>query len=178
MYHFARLKEGRVLDVGSKGAPYIRQVPHTQYLRLDITEETRPDICCDIHKLDGPPGTFDTVIAIEILEHLYDPQRALDRMLYVLKPGGVCIASTRFLYRYHPDPRDYYRFTWDSLEYLFRHFSYAEVCHHGSRVQALWEMINAGGPTRVLLNLLNPLISRFEFQQTRFPLGFVIYARK
>ena len=106
------------------------------------------------------------------------PQRAIDRVLHVLKPGGVCIASTRFLYRYHPDPKDYYRFTWDSLEYLFHRFSHVEVHHHGSRVQAIWEMINAGGRSRVLLNILNPFFALFEFQQTRFPLGFVIYAQK
>ena len=96
----------------------------------------------------------------------------------MLKPGGVCIASTRFLYRYHPDPKDYYRFTWDSLEYLFRQFRHVEVHHHGNRAQALWEMINAGGRSRVLLNVLNPIFALFEFQHTRFPLGFVIYARK
>ena len=72
------------------------------------------------------------------------------------------------------DPKDYYRFTWDSLEYLFRRFSHVEVHHHGSRVQAIWEMINAGGRSRVLLNILNPFFALFEFQQTRFPLGFVI----
>ena len=176
--HFARLKTGHVLDVGAKGAPYLRQIPHAHYLRLDITETTNPDICCDIHSFEWESDSFDTVIAIEILEHLYDPQRAIDRVLHVLKPGGVCIASTRFLYRYHPDPKDYYRFTWDSLEYLFRRFSHVEVHHHGSRVQAIWEMINAGGRSRVLLNILNPFFALFEFQQTRFPLGFVIYAQK
>ena len=122
--------------------------------------------------------TAPTPTAKRRIVNLYDPQRAIDRVLHVLKPGGVCIASTRFLYRYHPDPKDYYRFTWDSLEYLFRRFSHVEVHHHGSRVQAIWEMINAGGRSRVLLNILNPFFALFEFQQTRFPLGFVIYAQK
>ena len=115
---------------------------------------------------------------MEVLEHLYDPQLALDRVWHVLRPGGICIALTRFLYRYHPDPHDYYRFTWDSLEHLFRKFEHVEVHHHGNRLQAIWEMINAGGRSRVLLNVLNPLVASLESQQTRFPLGFVIYARK
>ncbi len=176
--HFARLRKGRVLDEGAKAAPYIDQVPHTEYLRLDVDAEKKPDILCDIHELQWKADSFDSVIAIEVLEHLYDPQRALDRILHVLKPGGACIVSTRFLYRYHPDPHDYYRFTWDSLEHLFRRFSLVEVHHHGSRPQAIWEMLNAGGRLRVLLNLLNPLVARLEFRQTRFPLGFVVYAQK
>jgi len=90
----------------------------------------------------------------------------------------VCLLSTRFLYRYHPDPEDHYRFTRDSLRYLFRTWSRFEVEHHGNRLQVLWEMINAGGRTRVVLNVLNPLIARFESRSTRFPLGFVVRAVK
>ena len=86
--------------------------------------------------------------------------------------------STRFLYRYHPDPEDHYRFTQDSLQYLFRHFNGVEVHHHGNRAQVIWELLNAGGRSRVVLNLLNPLFARFESEHTRFPLGYVVWARK
>ena len=176
--HFSRLKLGIVLDVGAKGAPYERYVPASRCLRLDVDESKAPDICCDLHELEWPADYFDTVIAIEILEHLYDPRRAVDQIFHVLKPDGVCILSTRFLYRYHPDPQDHYRFTWDSLQHLFRKFRHVEVYHHGNRIQVLWEMINAGGRTRVVLNLLNPLIAQLNTRRTRFPLGFVVYAEK
>ena len=53
-----------------------------------------------------------------------------------------------------------------------------EVFHHGNRAQVIWETINAGGRSRVLLNLLNPLVARLESTRTRFPLGFVVSARK
>jgi ubiquinone/menaquinone biosynthesis C-methylase UbiE len=175
---FRRLRPGVVLDVGAKAAPYRQHVPADRYLRLDIDPSRQPDICCDVHELKWESDFFDTVLAIEILEHLYDPQRAVDQIRRVLKPGGVCILSTRFFFRYHPDPQDYYRFTWDSLSYLFRDFHDVEVHHHGNRAQVLWETINAGGRTRVLLNLFNPLVARLESARTKFPLGFVVYARK
>ena len=176
--HFRRLKPGTVLDVGAKGSPYERCIPHTRYMRLDKDNSKGPDICCDLHELEWSADYFDTVIALEILEHLYDPQRAIDRIFHILKPGGVCILSTRFFYRYHPDPEDHYRFTWDSLGYLFRKFRHVEVHHHGSRIQVLWEIINAGGRTQVLLNLLNPLVAQLKSERTRFSLGFVVYAEK
>lgn len=175
---FARLQPGVVLDVGAKAAPYRAQVPADRYLRLDIDPAKGPDICCDVHELVWQSDYFDTIIAIEILEHLYDPQRAIDRLFDVLKPGGVCILSTRFFFRYHPDPEDHYRFTWDSLRYLFRRFEHVEVHHHGNRAQVLWEIINAGGRSRVVLNLLNPLVAQLSSSRTKFPLGFVVYARK
>ncbi len=175
---FARLQPGAVLDVGSKAAPYREMVPARTYLRLDVDPAKGPDICCDLHELLWTGEPFDAVIAIEVLEHLYDPQRAIDRIHAVLKDGGVCILSTRFFFRYHPDPEDHYRFTWDSLRYLFRHFSHVEVHHHGNRAQVLWEVINAGGRGRVVLNLFNPLIAQFHSSRTKFPLGFVVFARK
>ena len=175
---FLRLTPGVVLDVGAKAAPYEQYVRAERYLRLDIDSRKKPDICCDLHELEWSGDPFDTVIAIEVLEHLYDPQRAIDRIYRVLKPGGICILSTRFMYRYHPDPQDHYRFTWDSLKHLFRNFRHVEVIHHGNKLQVLWEIINAGGRSRVVLNLLNPLIARVSSTRTKFPLGFVVYAQK
>lgn len=44
--------------------------------------------------------------------------------------------------------------------------------------QVIWEILDAGGRSRVLLNLLHPLVARLESTRTRFPLGFVVWARK
>ena len=44
--------------------------------------------------------------------------------------------------------------------------------------QVIWEILDAGGRRRVLLNLLHPLVARLESTRTRFPLGFVVWARK
>ena len=52
------------------------------------------------------------------------------------------------------------------------------MIHHGNRLQVIWEIINAGGRSRVVLNLLNPLIASFSSSRTKFPLGFVVYAEK
>jgi SAM-dependent methyltransferase len=175
---FQRLGSGVVLDVGAKAAPYAGYVRALRYVRLDIDPAKTPDICCDLHDLEWLGDPFDAVLAIEVLEHLYDPQRAIDRIYGVLKPGGVCILSTRFMYRYHPDPQDHYRFTWDSLKHLFRNFRHVEVIPHGNRLQVIWEILNAGGRSRVVLNLLNPLIASFSSHSTKFPLGFVVYAQK
>lgn len=176
--HFRRLPGGRVLDVGAKSAPYRDLIPHDSYLTLDLDASRQPDIHADVHDLEWDGEPFDAVLALEVLEHLREPATAVERLRRVLRDGGVCLLSTRFLYRYHPDPEDHYRFTRDSLEYLFRAWSRVEVEHHGNRLQVIWEMVNAGGRTRVVLNLLNPLIARFESRSTRFPLGFVVRAER
>lgn len=174
---FARLQPGVVLDVGSKVSPYKASIPHTRYVRLDISPKSNPDLCCDIQDIRAEANSFDTVIATEVLEHVLDPQKAVEEIRRVLKPGGVCILTTRFFYRYHPDPHDYWRFTWDSLSHLFREYSTTEVLHHGNRLHTLCTAFDHGS-TKLLARLVSPLVARVHVAKTRFPLGYVVYAIK
>ncbi|OQB19193.1 MAG: hypothetical protein BWY14_00550 [Parcubacteria group bacterium ADurb.Bin192] len=174
---FKRLNAGLVLDVGSKKSPYRNQIPATKYLRLDIDPKSNPDICGDIHAIPMEDNYFDTVIASEVLEHVQEPRKAVSEMHRILKPGGVCILSTRFIMPYHPDPQDYYRFSWDALRDLFKNFSQVEVHHHDNRLQCIWFFMTLSW-ARVILNIFNPIIARIHFMNTRCPLGFVVYAKK
>jgi SAM-dependent methyltransferase len=174
---FTRIKPGIVLDVGSKHSPYKKYISFKKYMRLDIDNRTQPEICSDLQNVEWESNYFDTIIATEVLEHIREPQKAIDEIYRLLKPGGVCILSTRFIHPYHPDPKDYYRFTWDSLDYFFRKFSKTEINHHGNRFQSLWQII-CSGKIAIVLNIFNPIFSRVHFKKTRCPCGFVVYAIK
>jgi SAM-dependent methyltransferase len=45
--------------------------------------------CGDATKLPFPDGTFDRIIASEVLEHIADDVAALDELTRVLRPGGT-----------------------------------------------------------------------------------------
>jgi ubiquinone/menaquinone biosynthesis C-methylase UbiE len=47
----------------------------------------------DVHHLDFADGTFDYLLAAEVLEHLPDPRRALKELQRVVKAGGYLIIS-------------------------------------------------------------------------------------
>lgn len=51
----------------------------------------------DAHSLDYGDNTFDTVVCLEVLEHLHDYRKALDEIRRVLKPGGKLIASIPYV---------------------------------------------------------------------------------
>lgn len=172
-----KLKPGVVLDVGSKHSPYLDSIRSKKYLRLDISSASEPDIVGDIHDSKLKSGYFDYVLATEVLEHLHDPQRAISEIYRLLKKGGKCICSTRFIYHYHPDPYDYFRFTKDSLDYLFRKYSRVEIIPHGNRLQALWQIASSAGLSPIM-NPFTPLVARINFPDPHFPLGFVIVAVK
>jgi len=175
----ADLPQGRVLDVGAKDAHYRRFIPQTGYTTLDIRPTGATDLCCDLHDISLKPDTFDTVIALEVLEHLYEPQRAVNEIHRVLRKGGVFVGTTRFICRYHPDPHDYYRFTSDGLKHLFAAFLPVRVVPHGNGLQAVWHIVNNDyRRLRVLLNIFNPWVARINFTSSGFPLGFVVRATK
>ncbi|HEY9720576.1 MAG TPA: class I SAM-dependent methyltransferase [Oscillatoriaceae cyanobacterium] len=47
----------------------------------------------DVTRLELPDGTFDAVVAGEVLEHLEDDARAAAEFFRVLRPGGWCLVS-------------------------------------------------------------------------------------
>jgi SAM-dependent methyltransferase len=103
--------------------------------RLDI--ET---VWADIEdELPFPDGTFDVVVAGEVLEHLADPALAVEHVRRVLKPGGRFVGSVpnafrlksrlRVLAGRHPetDPTHLQLFSPEALRLLLGSFQDVEV---------------------------------------------------
>lgn len=172
---FRRLTPGFVLDVGGRHSPYKGRMPSTKYHVLDTNPEFKPDLLGDIHHLKAKAEIYDTILATELLEHCYDPKQAVHEMHRILKKGGVCIASAPFIFPYHRDysMKDYYRYTRDGMEELFKDFSRVEVIPVGYFSTTLWTLV----ATRFrFLHRLNPILFRIRFGN--MPSGHVVWAVK
>jgi len=109
---------GRVLDVGA-GDRWIQAhlAPGADYVALDSAAtgrqmyRARPDVFADAARLPFADACFDGVVCLEVLEHVRDPQRVLEEIARVLRPGGRAWLSMPFLYPIHDAPHDYQRFT-------------------------------------------------------------------
>lgn len=176
-----RYVKGSVLEVGPKRHPlqsYAR-VKMNNYASLDIDAKVFPTYVADIHntKIDV---RFDTVVALEVLEHLERPWDAVEEIHRLLRGGGVAILSTRFIHPYHGEPHDYYRFTEYALRDLFSGFSRVHIIVQGSWLCVLWDTLSATLLT-CWLRAFNPLIAFFcgsGSRRTRHPLGFIIIAKR
>ncbi len=90
-----------------------------------------------------PPGSFDTVIATDVIEHLHDPYEFLRSSARILKEDGKLIVGVPFLYWVHEAPHDYFRYTRYALEKMTS----------DSGLQ-LVELYPFGGPLEVLFDLV------------------------
>lgn len=99
------------------------------YKILDPVPDYNPDIVGDIHNLPFTNNSQEAIICIAVLEHVQNPIKAVEEMYRVLKPGGYCFVYVPFLYCYHAMPGyygDYWRFSKDTINYLFSKFSSLE----------------------------------------------------
>lgn len=67
-------------------------------------------------KIPSQSDTFDSILLADVLEHLYDPQHAINEISRVLKPNGNVIIVVPFMYWLHEEPHDYFRFTEHALK--------------------------------------------------------------
>lgn len=103
----------RVVDLGCGGGELLdeiaRRFPAARLSGLDLSpgqvaanRERRPEIDWEVVDLESPrpldpalAGTFDAVVALEVIEHLADPARFLEQALALARPGGRLVLSTQ-----------------------------------------------------------------------------------
>lgn len=117
---------GVVLDVGC-GNGWVRSImPETvRYLGVDypatiaLGYEGKPDILADATALPLPDMSVDTVLLLDVLEHIDNPEKAVAETARILRQGGACLVQVPFLYPLHDEPHDYQRWTAHGLKKLF-----------------------------------------------------------
>lgn len=109
---------GVVLDIGC-GDRWVEKClpPGCAYIGLDylVTGRdmygSRPDVYGDASVLPIADDSVDTVVILDVVEHLARPREALGEIVRVLRPDGRLLLTMPFLYPIHDAPHDYQRFT-------------------------------------------------------------------
>ncbi len=89
---------GLVVDVGCGNGRYLRRIaadrPDLRVLGLDLSPGMRPPAVADAQCLPLRDASAGAVLAMHMLYHVPDIDRAIAEMARVLRPDGVLIAAT------------------------------------------------------------------------------------
>jgi SAM-dependent methyltransferase len=175
--------EGRVLVIGAGLEPYRDRLSSaTVVVVTDASGQgSAIDAIADAHALPFGNDHFDGVVAIEVFEHLKNPNCAGREMYRVLRAGGVALLSTPFMFRVHGDPYDFNRFTESGLRELLKEFRRIEVQGLGGRRHVFSDLITTLGRPWAALRIFNHLLASRMFGDSPSadcPSGFVVKAVK
>jgi SAM-dependent methyltransferase len=187
---------GTIYDIGTssrfaKEIGFLKDViDPLRYRAIGFNPDLSIEAPCDAHGnicdlVEIPTGTIDSIVCLEVLEHVADdPQRAVNELFRILRPGGTCILSTPYLTSYHGkrEPSlggliqlgmhedsshegygDFWRFTHEGLAFMFMRagFSSIEVWPTDGPLLCRLEIMNLA---RLLLQLpgFKALIERLD----------------
>jgi SAM-dependent methyltransferase len=115
-----------IYDIGAKDARtryFNRRPPGAKIICTDIQPGPGVDIVADAQSMPQiPSDSADCVFLVSVLQYIPSPERAIDEVFRILRPGGILYVSVPFIFYYHDDPVDFYRFSLPGLELLCSRF--------------------------------------------------------
>ncbi|MFY0599380.1 MAG: class I SAM-dependent methyltransferase [Cyclobacteriaceae bacterium] len=116
--------KGILLDIGCGSKPfhYLTKNSVSEHVGLeheDTRNTDKADIWGSAYDIPIEDNFFDTVLCTDVLEHLEEPDKALNESCRVLKKGAYAIYTLPFFWHIHEEPRDFFRYSKYGLKYLF-----------------------------------------------------------
>ncbi len=190
---------GRVLDLGgSKTSAYQKLFQGSYTLTtINFDEKAKPDVRHNLEKpLPFTDASYNAVLLINVLEHIFHTRELLSESVRVLQSGGMLVIVVPFLFPVHPSPDDFWRFTESALARILEENGLRdiEITPLGSGVfaaRALMLERLLPAPLVRLCALFRPLIiftdhlwsavARLlgkKYHAHDYPLGYVAIAKK
>ena len=137
-----------VLDVGSTYRPY-ESLFAGKCQHFWSLDRYSPDPSLRIaglaEELPIASESVDVCLCTQVLEHVERPEAVISELARVLKPSGSLLLSTHGVFRHHPFPHDYWRWTEEGLrKILERHFHSVGIRPNGGTLLVLFHIVNSG----------------------------------
>lgn len=155
---------------------FSKHLEKVNYKIMDPVPDYNPDVVGDIHKMPFAENSQDAILCLAVLEHVEDPIRAVEECYRVLKPGGKAFFYQPFLYYYHAEVgyyKDFWRFSEDANDYLFRNFKIYEKSAVRGRFGTLARLASPK-----YLEKFGELADKWLPKRTKQVSGYYIYVEK
>ncbi|MGC9329654.1 MAG: class I SAM-dependent methyltransferase [Candidatus Hinthialibacter sp.] len=132
---------GRCLDAGAGRSAFAMMAESyvDEYIAMDVQIRPWLDAAGSVLDLPLRSESLDSILCLQVLEHVTDPQRALYEFARCLKPGGALLLSVPHLAYLHNEPHDYFRYTKHGLRVLLEKadFEIVEIAPAGGLLSFL-----------------------------------------
>jgi len=168
---------GKCLEVGSGK----RWKYYAESVTINRDSAAEPDFIGDAENMKFEDDAFLSIICLEVIEHTTSPHALISEMYRVLETGGTLLVTVPFVFEIH-DKSDYFRFTRQGLEYLFKDFRSIEITPHGGMFCVIFHFLRLGKIGRFIYPVLNNigylLDKIFQTGNPRITLGYTLVAIK
>jgi len=187
---------GKILDLGgSVKASYhpLIKGEHT-FTVVNLDERYGYDLKFDLEeKFPLEDKSYDAIICLNLLEHLFNFQNAVNESYRVLTDGGIIIGSTPFMYNVHGSPDDFFRYTKSALKRILEKAGFKDIQikelgsgMFGAVYQTKFNLYNKLGLLNLVVlkyhilldKILKKIFPNKYFSQEYFPLGYFFIAKK
>ena len=125
--------DATVLDAGSGQGRFAHHFTQDLYIGLDLGvghrnwDYSQLNLRADLAAIPLVSSSVDTVLNIQVLEHVPSPDRVLAEIHRVLRPGGHLYLTAPQGWHEHQQPHDYFRFTSFALQSLLERAGFQEI---------------------------------------------------
>lgn len=141
---------GRTLDVGCGSMPYEALYRASEYVGLEYdSPQSRTTGKADVYYDGGAfpfeDASFDSVVANQVFEHVFNPAEFLAEVQRVLKPGGMLLMTMPFAWDEHEQPHDFARYSSFGIRALLEGHGFEVVEQRKSTddIRAVFQLLNA-----------------------------------
>lgn len=166
---FKKYVNGRLLDAGAGRLSYrfLLEGLCESYTSIDIDVRGEAvDAVGDLQSLPLMENAFDTVFCTQVLEHVPEPQKAMDEVFRVLGKGGRAIFTVPHLAYLHNEPHDYFRYTKHGLRHMLEKsgFEIVDIVPAGGLFSFVAHIVST-----IVVNLTTgiPLLGKLFFEANK-----------
>jgi SAM-dependent methyltransferase len=136
--HLAPKLKGRVLDIGCGSKPYEELfTSKTEYIGMEIDsphgrKNPKADVFYTGTKFPFDAESFDSAVATQTIEHIFNPDEFIAEIGRILKKGGKLLVTVPFVWDEHEQPYDYARYSSFGISHLLKTHGFKIVEHKKS----------------------------------------------
>ncbi len=121
---------GSILDIGgARRSGYHELIKGDHSIKVNNLDEAEEnDLSFNLEEpFPLPDAQLDSILCINVLEHIFNYQNVLNESYRILKKDGQLVIAVPFLIVVHPSPNDYWRYTDQTLEKICKQSGFSEV---------------------------------------------------